>query len=161
MTRDRGAAAVEMAIVIPLLVLLLFGIVDYGLWYANSSAVKHAAYEAGRWGSTAATGENPVTGCTTGTLAEQTACVASTRSTLAGATQLVRVQVEGDQWVEGNELLVCTMAKVGLTGISQLPDDGMVRSKVIVRIEEDAAPSTVPAHQDAPPPGRTWGWCAA
>lgn len=157
MSRDRGAAAVELAIVTPLLLLLLFGIMDYGLWYGNSMAVKHAAYEAGRWGSTAATGANPVTGCGSGSLADQTACVAGTRATLAGATQLVRVEAKNGQWAEGNELLVCTMAKVGLTGLSQLPNDGIVRSKVVVRIEDDGGPVAV--HEDAPPAGRSWGWC--
>ncbi len=33
---DQGAAAVEFALVVPILVILLFGIIDYGLYFTNA-----------------------------------------------------------------------------------------------------------------------------
>lgn len=43
--RERGAAAVEMAIVLPLLLLILGGIIDFGLQMRESIMVTNAANE--------------------------------------------------------------------------------------------------------------------
>lgn len=45
---ERGATLVEFAIVLPLLVLLLFGIVEFGWAFAQNLEVKHIAREVGR-----------------------------------------------------------------------------------------------------------------
>ena len=49
---DRGAALIEMALVLPLLLMLLFGIVSTGVAYNHQLSLTHAAREAGRWGAT-------------------------------------------------------------------------------------------------------------
>ena len=46
--RERGAAAVEMAIVLPLLVLLLGGIIDFGWLFFNEVMLANAAREGAR-----------------------------------------------------------------------------------------------------------------
>ena len=46
--RDQGAAAVEFALVVPILIVLLFGIIDYGLYFANALAVRAGVSEAAR-----------------------------------------------------------------------------------------------------------------
>lgn len=43
-SRDRGAVAVEFALVVPLLVLFLFGIVEGGTRYAQQNEVNHWAF---------------------------------------------------------------------------------------------------------------------
>ena len=43
--RDRGASAVEMALVLPLLLLLLGGIIDFGRLFSASSQLNQAARE--------------------------------------------------------------------------------------------------------------------
>ena len=45
---DRGAAAVEFALVLPLIILVLFGIVEGGTRYAQQSQVNHWAFIAAR-----------------------------------------------------------------------------------------------------------------
>lgn len=50
--REHGAALVEMALVLPLLLMLLLGIVSAGLAYNHQLALTHAAREAGRFGAT-------------------------------------------------------------------------------------------------------------
>jgi len=45
---DRGAAAVEMALVLPLLLLVLFGLVDFGRLYNAQMQITQAAREAVR-----------------------------------------------------------------------------------------------------------------
>lgn len=44
----RGAAVIELALALPILVLLLFGIVTYGSWLALNHAVQQGANEAVR-----------------------------------------------------------------------------------------------------------------
>ena len=43
--RERGAAAVEFALVVPLLLLLLFGIVDFGFLLNRNTVLANAARE--------------------------------------------------------------------------------------------------------------------
>jgi Flp pilus assembly protein TadG len=47
--RERGAAAVEFALVLPLLVIMLLGIIDFGLYYYNDLQLTHAARDAARY----------------------------------------------------------------------------------------------------------------
>jgi len=47
--RDSGAAAVEMAIVLPLLLLLVFGIIDFGRLFHAQVTLSAAAREGARW----------------------------------------------------------------------------------------------------------------
>ena len=50
MDNQRGASAVEMAIVSPLLVVFLFGIIEFGLLFYNKAMVTNASREAARAG---------------------------------------------------------------------------------------------------------------
>lgn len=45
---DRGAAAVEFALVMPILFALLFGIIDYGAYFADALSVRQATSEGAR-----------------------------------------------------------------------------------------------------------------
>jgi Flp pilus assembly protein TadG len=44
-TREDGAAAVEMALVLPILLLLVFGIIEFGFIFNRYISVTHAARE--------------------------------------------------------------------------------------------------------------------
>jgi len=48
---DRGAAAVEFALVLPILVLLLFGIIQFGHLFNQWQQLEHATREGARWAS--------------------------------------------------------------------------------------------------------------
>jgi hypothetical protein len=50
-TSERGAAAVEAALITPLLILLVFGIVEYGMLFKDSLAVTTSIRSAGRMAS--------------------------------------------------------------------------------------------------------------
>lgn len=49
---DRGASLVELAIALPLLMMLLLGVVSAGIAYNHSLALAHSAREAGRHAAT-------------------------------------------------------------------------------------------------------------
>jgi Flp pilus assembly protein TadG len=48
---DQGAAAVEFALVLPVLVLMLFGIIQFGLIFNQWQQLEHATREGARWAS--------------------------------------------------------------------------------------------------------------
>ena len=50
-TGDRGASLVEFALILPILVLLILGIIDFGRFVATNSTVNNATREATRYGS--------------------------------------------------------------------------------------------------------------
>ena len=78
---ERGAAATEMALVIPIFVMLAFGLLEGGRYYSTTTAVTHAAREAVRvvaLGGTAADASNRVTATgVSGATVSTTACPAS------------------------------------------------------------------------------------
>jgi len=49
--RDRGAAAVEFALVVPMLILLIFGSIEFGLYVQSLTMTENAAREGVRLGS--------------------------------------------------------------------------------------------------------------
>ncbi|MDO3378430.1 TadE/TadG family type IV pilus assembly protein [Geoalkalibacter halelectricus] len=57
---DRGAAAVEFAVVLPLLLMLVFGIIEFGLLIYNKAMITNASREAARAGIVYAS--DPTTG---------------------------------------------------------------------------------------------------
>lgn len=57
-SNDAGATAVEFAIVAPILMLILFGIIEFGLIFAADILLKNATYDASRAGRTGFVAEN-------------------------------------------------------------------------------------------------------
>ena len=55
-TSERGSAMVELAVVLPVLVLLAIGVMDYGRVYFTSIAVANAARAGAEWGAFARAG---------------------------------------------------------------------------------------------------------
>ena len=45
---EKGASAVEFALILPILIILVFGIVQFGIAYNNYIAITHAAREGAR-----------------------------------------------------------------------------------------------------------------
>lgn len=52
-TRERGIALVEMALILPILVLLTFGVIEYGWMFMKAHQVTSAAREGARAGARA------------------------------------------------------------------------------------------------------------
>ena len=63
-SRQRGIAAIEFGLVMPILCLLIFGLIDYGYWFTIGLAATNAAREGARSATTIA-GACPNGGATT------------------------------------------------------------------------------------------------
>jgi TadE-like protein len=158
--QEAGAAVVEFALVSTLLLPILLGIVDYGLWFNDSLNTRQGVREAARLGVV----QTP--GCTTGandlvklacTTREQVGAVAGTTYAMVKAP---------DGWAKGKPLVVCAMVRAeGVTGLTPLPDDRMIRSRTQMSIEVDfplpsgASANGSSSYADALPAGHAWGWC--
>jgi Flp pilus assembly protein TadG len=157
---ERGAAAVEFALVMTILIPVMFGIVDYGMWFADSLGIRHGVHQAARVGVV----QTP--GCTTGTtdLAKMV-CTTKRKVSAIGGTTYAMVKVP-QGWARGKPLVVCAMVKEnGVTGVTPLPSDRLVRAKAELAIEVDtplpsgASATAAASASDTPPAGADWSWC--
>jgi len=48
---ERGAALVEFALLAPLLIILVMGIIEFGWLFAQMNEIRHVAQEGARWGA--------------------------------------------------------------------------------------------------------------
>lgn len=48
---DEGASAVEFALILPILIVLLFGIIDYGWWFGETLGLRSGVREVARLGA--------------------------------------------------------------------------------------------------------------
>jgi Flp pilus assembly protein TadG len=170
--RDGGAAAVEFALVAPLLFVVLFGIIDYGIYFADSIALRQGVREAARAGVVARFDAS----CTTPTVASnsaeirQLACQTERGIPNIAGDLYVNIRVMNangtattDQWAYGNTLRVCVLQRHdSLLPLVPLPDGGIIRSRVDMAIENAADPPvTRQSGAEALPagPGLNWTWC--
>lgn len=100
--RDRGAVAVEMALVTPILVMLVFGIIQFGIVFAQKLALSNAAREAARAGTVAV---NDSARLTCQDIANQ---VKSTVGTVGLNTSNVTVTIKKADGSGGTAIVVCS-----------------------------------------------------
>lgn len=158
--RDGGATAVEFALLMPILFMLVFGILDYGMLFYDMIGLRQGAREAARQ----AVVQRPDAACTAGTMMDKVVC--STRrasnNTLGDASG-VRVRVlTPDGWVQGGRLVVCSQVKEkSLTGFVPFPS-GTIKTMTVMSIET-GSPVVSPADHtsEAAPTGGNWDatWC--
>jgi Flp pilus assembly pilin Flp len=166
---EAGAAAVEFALVLPVLVLILFGIIDYGLYFNASLQSRWGVHDAAR----AAVVENsqPAASCGSTIVApleiERLICEVVKNTDSATAKKYVAVHIPAG-WKVGEELVVCERLDVsGLTGFVPFPNNGQIRDVAVLTIEQDV--DTDPSwttkddsnqvYADSLPNGDSWDWC--
>jgi Flp pilus assembly protein TadG len=146
--RDNGAAAVEFALVVPVLLVLVFGIIDYGIYFSDSLAVRSAVRDGARQGV--------VGQC------DSMKCIADLTKAridpIAGGAESVKV-VAPRGWQRKQNLTVCAVVAVnGVTGLTPLPNGGTTRAKVTMRIEQDDPAPAETSYTDPLAPGE-WDFC--
>lgn len=176
--RDGGAAAVEFALVLPVLALILFGIIDYGLYFSNTlsaqSGVQTAARQATIGSFTPCATAQTLPSDESAQVAELICMVKNNTGSITGKS-FVKIAFPADPanppppttpdqpgWYSGQELIVCEVIEVdGLTGYVPLPrHNGQVtiRSKVVTQIETGNSMADS-GFAEALPAGWDWNWC--
>ncbi len=127
---QKGAAAVEVAIVFPLLLAFVIAIAEYGIYFLTSYETQQVAYEAARAGSIA-----PLADKATAATAEANKLI--TDLALSGYNPSVSVTVtdQGDTQVR----VIINYSTV--TGVSNLPVVGAIFPN---KIEQTAAHGNFP-----------------
>lgn len=163
---EGGASAVEFALVMPILFLLLFGIIDYGMLFFDSIGLRQGARE----GARQAVVQRAAGGCTASPYTYTSMKCTVTKSTDLTLAQSLAVKItpvdasgnEISTWAQGGQLKVCIQAKEqSLTGYVPFPAGGIIKSKTLMSIEEaGTAPGGTPI-TDAAPSGGNWdaSWC--
>lgn len=123
--REKGASLIEFALLMPLLLVLIFGIVDFGWALTQHLDVRHLARETGRLATVDATGAEIVARACAGDVVAPSAIKELSRdgSTIAGEQAAVTVEADLAQ----------------LTGFfSWLLSGATLSSTVEIRLEQDA-----------------------
>jgi hypothetical protein len=154
-SRDQGVAAVEFALVMPVLFMLLMGIVNYGLWFNDSLSLREGVRESAREavvGTLAA-------GCSGPGMA---AVACGTRAQIATPGRDYAMVFAPNGWVQGQEVVVCGMVKAtSFAGFVPLPAGGLIESRTTMSIESVTPMPTDTSYADTPPTGGNWTWCTA
>lgn len=158
---DTGASAVEFALVAPILLVLVFGIIEYGFWFSDSLSLRQGVREAARQGVVANFGSGGcgLTGASGSGSAQNLLCTAKDR--IGGISGDARVMVKAPEgWVRGKPLVVCAQLRSSIaTGLVPLPNNRIIQAKVEMSIEKVSPPVTFSTAAEAPPSGGTWSWC--
>lgn len=154
---ERGATAVEFALVVPILCLVLFGILQYGLYFFDAHGTRTGIREAARQGVV-----KTFSNCGTETT-DLGKLKCTTKEMVDAISGPIAVKIEApDGWQRGRPLVVCAMVQSQRAGYLPMPDDGLITSKTQMSIEvEGEAPPTPTelAVEDPALSGADWSWC--
>jgi Flp pilus assembly protein TadG len=167
---DTGASAVEFALLAPVLFLMLFGIIDYGIWFADAISLRQSVRDAARQGAV----ENFGTSCSaTGPDADlhNLACSAASAAAPISGTVAVRAVIatdpqasSGAPWKVGYTLRICALSQHdALLPLVPFPAGGVSRTRVDIPIEQasSAGATTRKGYAGDPAPtGADWSWCS-
>jgi len=112
MPRERGGAAVELAIVLPVVVALLCGIVDFGMVLNDYQSIRAGVRDGAR---EAVVGEFD-SACTAGTPGQKLICSVKAHTLIDTTDLRVRVEVASGGGAVGDQVVVC--AAEPMTSIS-------------------------------------------
>jgi Flp pilus assembly protein TadG len=176
---------IEFALVAPLLLTLLLGIVDFGTTFENMQVLRQGVRDAAREGTVANYG--PPASCTltfgagstnpgAGDVENLMCLTKSNVGVVATSAASVRIMVAfapagldgpnltgANQAAVGNGLVVCAQyALTSITGFFTSFLTGKVaRSKTVMRIEQPPGGTNDTMGAESPPPGGDWSWCNA
>jgi hypothetical protein len=167
---ERGASLTEFALVLPILALMLFGIIDFGVAFNDYQSIRQGVRDGARQGVVSNFGSSEICGLGALTSSDSNAkkliCTTKDRTGLGTDTRVKILVLDGvddvnDTFAKGNRLLVCTQRKLeSATGFfSVLLNGKYLQSKVLMRIEKSTP--ILAATEEAPPSGGSWTFCSA
>ncbi|HNI35810.1 MAG TPA: pilus assembly protein [Microthrixaceae bacterium] len=171
---DRGAVLVELAMVVPILVLLVMGIVDYGVLFNQKIGLRGGVREAAWNGSRGLFGAPVDSGCNltfTGAPpddpTQRVMCMVKRRSGLAPSEVRVMVRfvdfnnsASAGTYATGRGLMVCAMRKANSTThfFSSLFSTSYQVSRLSTVIVSIPPGGSMTGGQETPFAGRVGGW---
>lgn len=152
---QRGAAAIEFALVSVVLIPILMGILQYGLFFHSSLNADQGVRETARM----AVVQKSSSGCSTGGWA---AISCTAEAMVGGSPGDTYVKVAApDGWQQGNSLLVCVLVRSGSAfGMLPMPNGGFVRANLRMSIEQATPAPQGAGSAETPPAGQDWSWCS-
>lgn len=164
---------VEFALVLPLLILVVFGVIEFGATFNDYQAVRQGTREAAREGAVGNFGPAVAASChltISGTLPsediQQLMCLTKSQIGLDASKLRVKVLSGDDDFASAgafskdDSIIVC--AQYPLSSVTSLfsPFIGgkYLRTKAAIRIEVSDLVET--AGEESAPSGGNWDWCA-
>lgn len=156
--REDGAVLVEFALVLPLLLAIVAGILDYGLYFNDAIGARQGIRQAVREGvvQTAASG----TCATASGYMAQLACMSD--AAVGPSTGTAYSKVFYTSWDIQHSLTVCTMVQAAApVPIIPYPSGGWIKSRTDMSIEvTSTTPPGATSYADTLPTGASWSWCS-
>ena len=160
---ERGAAALEFALIAPVLLLILFGVLGWGLWLNDGMNLRQGVREASRQGVVNSFGSTSSCGATYATTPSSDIqnLVCQTKSASRGITGKTYVKVALPAgWHRGDNLVVCSMINSDrIPSIVPLPNGGWIKASSQMAIEVANQGQVETGGAEALPAGADWSWC--
>jgi hypothetical protein len=158
---EGGASAVEMALVAPILVILLAGIVDFGLVFNDLMSLRQGVGAGVRQGVVAQGGSNascPLTGAAAApTETKKLMCLTKSLVGLPTVSTRTKVAFPGSK-LKGGSLIVCAQSPLeSATTVFSPLLSGALKAEVQMRIEQDL--SSYGSASETALAGSDWSWC--
>lgn len=157
--RDTGAVLVEAALILPLVVLLFMGIIDFGLAIADSNSLRQGDRESVRRAVVGDVGDDA--DCAIGGVpaTDDTArlvCLTKEKAGLDASKTRVAVKLD-ESYEEGEALILCAQYPLrSVTGFfGFLLNSKVAQAQVDMRIEK----GTLDIEEFSESGGGDWGWC--
>jgi len=154
---ERGNALVEAAIVVPLMLLLVFGIIEWGVFLNRRIDLTQGVREAGRQGAVASF-SGGLASCSAGSPTDQLVCLAKNRIGVSGVAVHVIAPTAN---AVGSPFAVCASYKTSsLTGLMKPLLPAYMRTETVMRLEQAPA-NGLTTGGDVDPEGNGWSSCSA
>jgi Flp pilus assembly protein TadG len=167
---ESGASMVELAIILPIFLLLVFGVIQFGITYNNMITIRQGTREAarqgavGNFGSTTSCSLTGVTGSPSSDV-QKLMCLAKQQIGLNYGNTRVKVLSGSADFTadgtfqKGESLIVCVEYPVDAMAkfVSPVLGGATLKSKTSMRIETSYS-SAQTGGQETPKSG-SWSWC--
>lgn len=157
--REQGASLVEFALVLPLLAVLLFGILEFGMALNDYQSIRQGTREGARQAAVQQYGSTPSTCGDSSWPSEvrQTVCLTESRIGLGSgvAVAVVFTNISASE----NSVRVCTQRNVDpVTGLIPAIDNVILKTSIEMRMEKPVPASVTPGNLYQETAG-DWSWC--
>jgi len=162
---------VELAIVLPIFLLLVFGVIQFGITYNNLITLRQGTREAvrqgavGNFGTTSTCSLTSLSGTPSADV-QKLMCLAKNQVGLSYANTRVKVLSgsadfsSSGTFLKGEALIVCVQYPVDATAkfVTPVLGTAVLKTKTAMRIETSYS-NTETGGQEAALSGSDWSWC--